>query len=190
LENYLKTVELRTGSAVLRPLIHDDAEEVLTFARSLPAHDLMFLRRDITDPETVEHWLDEIDRGQALIVIAEIDGRMVGYGMLSLNDLDWSRHLAELRVLVHPDCRETGLGRTMIREVFRLAVDRGVEKVIARMTLDQTAARSLFHELGFRPEALHENEVKDRSGELHDVVRMAVDVKALLARRDSYGMGG
>ena len=124
-----------------------------------------------------------------MVVIAEIDGRMAGYGMLSLNDLDWSRHLAELRVLVHPDYRETGLGRAMIREVFALAVNRGVEKVIARMTLDQTAARSLFQELGFRPEALHENEVKDRAGKLHDVLRMAVDVQALLARRDSYGLG-
>ncbi len=76
----------------------------------------------------------------------------------------------------------------MIREVFHLAVGRGIEKVIARMTLDQTAARSLFQELGFRPEALHENEVKDRSGKRHDVLRMAVDVQALLARRDSYGV--
>lgn len=188
MDAYPKTVSLRSGAAVLRPLTHDDAEEVLTFARSLPAHDLMFLRRDITNPATVAHWLEEIDRGLALIVVAEIDDRMAGYGMLSLNDLDWSRHLAELRVLVHPDYRETGLGRTMIREVFRLAVDHGVEKVIARMTLDQTAARSLFQELGFRPEALHENEVKDRSGQLHDVLRMAVDVKALLARRDSFGV--
>ena len=188
MDTYPKTVRLRSTETLLRPLAHGDAEEVLTFARSLPVHDLMFLRRDITKPETVEHWLEEVDRGLALVVIAEIDGRMAGYGMLSLNDLDWSRHLAELRVLVHPDFRETGLGRAMIREVFALAVNRGVEKVIARMTLDQTAARSLFQELGFRPEALHENEVKDRDGKLHDVLRMAVDVQALLARRDSYGL--
>lgn len=188
MQAYPKTVPLRTGSAVLRPLCRDDADEVLAFARSLPLHDLMFLRRDLTNPHTVAHWLEESEQGLALIIIAEIDGQMAGYGMLSLNDLDWSRHLAELRVLVHPGYRETGLGRTMIREVFRLAVDRGIEKVIARMTLDQTAARSLFQELGFRPEALHENEVKDRSGKLHDVLRMAVDVQALLARRDSYGM--
>ncbi len=188
MDSYPKTVPLRTGSAVLRPLAQGDAEEVLTFARSLPVHDLMFLRRDITNPATVAHWIEEVDLGLALIIIAEIDGRMAGYGMLSLNDLDWSRHLAELRVLVHPDFRETGLGRTMIREVFHLAVGRGIEKVIARMTLDQTAARSLFQELGFRPEALHENEVKDRSGKRHDVLRMAVDVQALLARRDSYGV--
>jgi L-amino acid N-acyltransferase YncA len=189
LDTYPKTVRLRATTALLRPLAHGDAEEVLVFARSLPAHDLMFLRRDITKPETVAHWLEEVDQGLALVVIAEIDGRMAGYGMLSLNDLDWSRHLAELRVLVHPDFRETGLGRAMIREVFALAVNRGVEKVIARMTLDQTSARSLFQELGFRPEALHENEVKDRAGKLHDVLRMAVDVQALLARRDSYGLG-
>ena len=188
MNNYSKTVELRHGSANLRPLTHDDKDEVLAFSATLSHHDLMFLRRDITKPETVEHWLSEIDRGQALVIIAEQGEKMIGYGMLSLNDLDWTRHLAELRVLVHPDYRETGLGRKMIREVFSLTVDKGVEKVIARMTLDQTAARSLFHELGFRPEALHEGEVKDLDGNLHDVVRMAVDVKALLARRDIYGI--
>ena len=96
MDTYPKTVRLRATSAVLRPLAHGDAEEVLVFARSLPAHDLMFLRRDITKPETVAHWLDEVDQGLALVVIAEFYRCMAGSGVVIPKDLEWCRHPAEL----------------------------------------------------------------------------------------------
>ena len=56
------------------------------------------------------------------------------------------------------------------------------------MTLDQTGARTVFEELGFRPEAVLRNEVKDRSGKTHDILLMANDVATFLARRDNYGL--
>ncbi len=183
-----KEVDLRSGKASLSLMSAGDAVEIQTFAASLPAHDLMFLRRDIVKPEVVDSWLKKIDSGINVTVIARIDATIVGYGTLSMGDIDWSRHVAEIRIMVAPDCRETGVGRTLIRELFRLALDRNIEKIFARMTVDQTGARKLFQELGFRPEALLANEVKDRSGKLHDVLSLAVDVDAFLARRDVYGL--
>lgn len=188
METFPKSVQLRKGTAALRLMSRDDADEMLSFARGLPAHDLMFLRRNITSAEGVAGWVEKIEAGLTATIIAEIDGHIVGYGTFTLSDYDWSRHVAELRVMVKPECRETGIGRILVREVFRLALAQGVEKMVARMTLDQTGARKLFQELGFRPEALLEHEVKDRNGQLHDVLVMAVDVDAFMARRDSFGL--
>ncbi len=57
------------------------------------------------------------------------------------------------------------------------------------MTLDQTGARTVFEELGFRPEALLKDEViKDRAGKKHDVLFLSTEVEAFLARRDAYGL--
>lgn len=188
METFPKSVQLRKGTAALRLMSRDDGDEMLSFARGLPAHDLMFLRRNITSAEGVAGWVEKIEAGLTATIIAEIDGHIVGYGTFTLSDYDWSRHVAELRVMVKPECRETGIGRILVREVFRLALAQGVEKMVARMTLDQTGARKLFQELGFRPEALLEHEVKDRNGQLHDVLVMAVDVDAFMARRDSFGL--
>lgn len=189
MESFPKQVELNKGTVELHLMTRADEQRMLAFAQALPEHDLMFLRRDITRPDVVEAWVDKIEAGGTVTVIADENGEMIGYGTLSFSDYGWSRHVAELRVMVRPDKRDTGAGRSLTREVFRLALDNGVEKIFARMTLDQTAARKLFQELGFRPEALLEDEVKDRHGELHDVLVMAVNVQAMLAKRDAFGLG-
>ena len=189
LEHFPKQVELNKGSVELHLMTRADEQRMLSFAQALPEHDLMFLRRDITRPEVIKAWVDKIEAGGTVTVIADQCGEMIGYGTLSFSDYSWSRHVAELRVMVRPDKRDSGAGRFLTREVFRLALANGVEKMVARMTLDQTAARKLFQELGFRPEALLEDEVKDRHGELHDVLVMAVNVQAMLAKRDAFGLG-
>ena len=188
METFPKQVELRTGQTSLSLMSRNDASSMQAFASSLPAHDLMFLRRNIVKPEIIESWIKKIESGTNISIIAKTEDEIIGYGTLSLGDIDWSRHVAELRIMVAPDSRESGIGRTLVRELFRLAVKQGIEKIYARMTVDQTGARKLFQELGFRPEAMLANEVKDRDGKLHDVLSMAVDVDSFMSRRDIYGL--
>ncbi len=188
MNTFPKTIALRHGTAKLRMMSRADADAILAFARSLPAHDLLFLRRNITNAVGVAGWVEKIEAGLTATLIAEIDGEIAGYGTFTVSDYDWSRHVAELRVMVKPERRESGIGRILVREVFRLALARGIEKMVARMTLDQTGARKLFQELGFHPEALLAHEVKDRNGQPHDLLVMAVDVDAFLARREVYGL--
>ncbi len=188
METFPKQVELRNGQASLHLMSGQDNADMLAFAKTLPPHDLLFLRSDILQPRVIEAWVKKIESGKNISVIATIDGEIIGYGTLSRGEMDWSRHVAELRIMVGPNHRETGVGRVLVRELFRIALDKSIEKVYARMTLDQAGARKLFAELGFHPEALLENEVKDREGNLHDVLSMAVDVETFLARRDRYGL--
>lgn len=189
LDTFPKTIELTRGAGSLHLMSRADEEVVLRFAQALPPHDLMFLRRDITRPEVISAWIDKIEDGGTFSAIARQDGEMIGYGTLSLSEYSWSRHVAEIRIMVRPDRRDSGIGRILTREMFRLALSQNIEKIVARMTLDQTAARKLFQELGFHPEALLENEVKDRLGKKHDVLVMAVDIESFMAKRDAFGLG-
>ena len=188
METFPKEAELRNGQASLHLMSEKDAAGMLAFSQTLPTHDLMFLRRDILQPHVIQSWVRKIESGKNITVIATIDNEIIGYGTLSRGEIDWSRHVAELRIMVGPNHRETGVGRIIVRELFRIALGKSIEKIYARMTLDQTGARKLFQELGFHPEALLENEVKDREGKVHDVLSMAVDVETFHARRDSYGL--
>ena len=54
------------------------------------------------------------------------------------------------------------------------------------MPLDQTGARTVFEELGFRAEAVLRDEVRDRASKTHDILLMANDVETFLARGDAY----
>src|SRR6516225_1496164 len=61
-----------------------DREQILAFARSLPPDDLLFLRTDITQPAIVDQWIADLERGDAITVVAETQGKLAGYATLHL----------------------------------------------------------------------------------------------------------
>jgi L-amino acid N-acyltransferase YncA len=187
-EGFPKTLDLKGTAITVRLMTQADGPRLLDFARQLPAHDLLFLRRDITQQSAIDRWVRNIQEGTMNTVLAEDKEGVLGYSSLYRSDFDWSRHVAELRVLVAPRARKLGLGRILTHEAFNIALTLGIEKIVARMTLDQTGARTVFEELGFRPEAVLRDEVKDREGKTHDILVMANAVATFLARRDSYGL--
>lgn len=187
-KNYPLQTKLKGKAYTLRPMTLDDGERLQRFARELPPHDLLFLRRDITKPEGIKRWMDAVERGAMYTILCEDGQGIVAYSSLHLTELDWSKHVADLRVATAERARGAGLGRLMTREAFNMALALGIEKVVARMTPDQQGARALFQELGFQPEALLKDEVKDRDGEYHDLLIMACNVDTFLAQRQAFGV--
>lgn len=167
-----------------------DAEAVLRFAQGLAPHDLLFLRRDITQLDVIEDWLRDIESGDALTILAWKEDRVLGYGTIHRNSLQWSSHVAELRVVVSPEARSKGLGRLLTEEAFKAALRCGIEKMLARMTPDQRGAIAVFEGLGFRQEALLEGHVKDLEGNPHDLVVMTHRVEDFQRGLEADEVGG
>ncbi len=117
-----------------------DRDGILAFARSLPDHDLLFLRIDITDPKIVDEWVDNIEKGRTITIIAESGDEILGYASLHRDDVSWRRHVGEIRVMLKPDLRGFGLGKILANEVFAVAKDLGLQKVMVQMTTDQRGA--------------------------------------------------
>ena len=173
----------------VRPMDADDRAAVLAFADGLPDHDLLFLRRDIRDADVVDEWALEIESGRMLTLLAFADDELLGYASIDRSQLQWSSHVAEIRVVVCEDARGKGLGRLLAEQAFQAAVASGIEKLVARMTPDQKGAVAAFEGLGFVPEGLMRNHVRDLSGEKHDLLVMGLDVVAFHATLESYGVG-
>ena len=172
----------------LRLMDADDGDGVLAFAQGLPEHDLLFLRRDITQPDQVATWVQRIEAGVTTsLLVLDGDDDIAGYATVDRSDLPWSQHVAELRVLVGPTLRGRGVGRLLTEEAFRIALGMGVDKIIGQMTVDQHEAIAVFRSLGFQPEALLRDHVKDRAGEKHDLVILSHDVAA--AQRTMAAVG-
>ncbi len=185
---YPREVELEGRTVRLELMSPNDRDKLHALAKKVPDHDLLFLHRDITNRMAIDAWIDDLERGVLASVLAEEDGSVMGYATIEPERDPWSRHVAELRVLVAPAGRGRGLGRLLTQEAFAVALSAGIEKITARMTPDQKAAVRTFQGLGFRPEALFRDHVTDRAGRRHDLLVLSHDVAGFHALLEAYGV--
>jgi len=174
---YPWTTNLGGTHLTFRLMTPDDASAVEVFAKALPQEDLVFLRTDITQPETIKAWMNYLRSGRTSSILAETPDKVIaGYASIHVNEAQWMRHVGELRVLVGSDYRGIGLGKRLTNEAFSMAKDLGLKKITAQMSTDQRGARQVFEHLGFRPEALLADHVMTRDGQTHDLLIMSYDV--------------
>ena len=186
---YPHPLELAGSPVEVDRMTRADRGELERFVAALPPEDLLFVPRDITHPKVVDAWMRALDNGSIASLVARAGGRMLGCTTIYTDRQSWSRHVGELRVLVAPDGRGQGLGRALIQECFIQALDLGLQKLMAQMTVNQTGAIAVFEDLGFHPEALLRGHVADRQGNPHDLVILSHDVAAVAARHGAYGLG-
>lgn len=187
-DRYPRTVQIESGEVALTLMGRDDENGLLAFAASLPVHDLLFLRRNITHPKVLSAWSAEIEAGSIVSLIAREAGDIVGCTAVVRDELSFSPHVGELRVLVAPRGRERGLGRILIQESFLIALALKLEKLVAQMTVDQKGAIAVFEEMGFQAEALLKDHVRDPDGTKHDIVVLSHDVERFQAQMEAYGL--
>lgn len=172
----------------IRALERGDEDAIMAFTRSLPESDLLFVTRDLTQPRVVRAWLDAVEGGEINSQIALVDGEVAGYSALVSDPLSWSPHVGEVRVLVGENWRRRNIGRDLARAAVEKGVELGLEKLIARMTVNQRGAVGLFEELGFRGEALLRDHVKTHDGQVYDLAILSHDVGTASARRSMLGL--
>ena len=141
------------------------------FLDEIPDADRTFLKEDVADPDVVAAWVLPGDARS----IALDDGDIVGYvAVIPLHG--WSRHVGEVRIVVDPDHRGRGVGQALARHAVLEALELGVAKLVVEVIADQEALIAMFVALGFEPEALLIDHVRDRSGELRDLLVLAHSV--------------
>jgi L-amino acid N-acyltransferase YncA len=175
-------------SHTIRRFRPDDRDKVVAFAASLPEHDLLFLSRDIREPRVVSAWLDAIDTGEIDSLIAEDGGDIVATAALVHDPLSWSAHVGEVRLLVAPGRRGSGLGSDLLQGIFMIAQQRGLAKLTARMTADQAGSIALFEGVGFRAEAMLKDQVRGADGRSHDIAILSYDAARVAARHQAIGI--
>jgi L-amino acid N-acyltransferase YncA len=179
-ESYPKRITLPDGQQLtLRLMRAPDRDRVLRFACSLPPDDLLFLRTDITEPAIIDEWITALQRGNTITMLAEAGEELAGYASLHLEQARWTRRVGEIRVQVAPAFRGRSLGRRLTTEIFHLGQARGLKKLAAMMTPDQTGARAAFEKLGFQVEALLQDWVVDRTDRPRDLLIMSYNLNEM-----------
>ncbi len=148
----------------------------LEFARALPHDDLLFLREDLASRTVFDSLVRRVEDGADFALVALHEGAVVGYASLHGEPMRWTRNVGEVRVIVSNECRGSGLGGRLVRDVIDAAPNFGSRKITAQMTVDQQGARTAFERLGFREEATLGGWVTDRRGLPRDLLIMTLDL--------------
>jgi len=184
LKGFPKEVVLRdTTRVTIRPMEPGDTGPLLDFFRRLPPEERQFLRNDVTRLEIVEAWGRGLDYSRVLPLLAEYQERVIGDATLHRPG-GWMRHIGEIRVVTDPCFRRRGLASVLAREIFTLALQSGLDKMVAEMAADQAAARKVFERLGFQEEARLANHILDAEGKKHDLLLLSTDIPALMRKME------
>src|SRR5215212_3921362 len=156
----------------IRELDATDRDAIERFVERVPEGDRTFFKEDVAAPEVVDAWTRP---GPARALALEA-GDVVGYvAVVPLHG--WSSHVGEVRVIVDPEHRGRGVGRALARRAVMEAAELHLSKMVVEVVADQEPTIAMFRSLGFDPEALLTDQVRDQSGSLRDLMILAHSVE-------------
>lgn len=109
---------------VIRRATRDDVPVILEFIGELAEYEHMS-DQAVATPELLEEWIFE--RGRAEVLLAELAGKIVGFALFFHN---FSTFLGRAGIyledlFVRPEARGQGTGKALLRELARIALERG-----------------------------------------------------------------
>lgn len=180
IQGYPKEATLKDGRVVtIRPLANSDFDKLYEFFQALPEEDRLFLRHDVTDPEVVGKWVEQINFDRAIPLVIEDKDKIVADGTLHLDSHGWARHVGHIRLVTARTHRHVGLGTLIARELAELAAKRDLEKLQSQVIEDNVGSVKLFEKLGFKVVAVLKDLVKDQKGNKRNLAIMINDVADL-----------
>ena len=111
-------------------------------------------------PERVEqgyaHWFGRVlTDPTAVLLVAEVSGRLAGYAYGGLGEREWNllldEHGAIHDVYVDEAERRHGVGRALLAAIVAELEGLGAERIVLSTMPSNLAAQALFGSLGFRP---------------------------------------
>lgn len=183
---FTKRVALRDGTeVVIRSMRREDGPALDGFFRSLPSDDRQFLGDDVTAPDFIVRYLERSTSGNMIPLVAVCGEDIVGNAALYRHLHGWTTHVAQIRMAVAKPFQRKSLGTELARCLVKIAMEHGVDKLVAEVADNQTGAKKAFLKLGFVQEAVLKGHVKDAQGRKRDLYLFANDVSYIWEAMES-----
>ena len=156
-------------SAEIRALEPTDVAALEELMAAIPEGERRFLKDDAGPAASLPR-----ARGQRFVAIA--DGQLAGL-VAAVPGLGWASHVAEIRLVVATAYRRRGLGRQLAHQALLAALKQDCIVAFVEVVSEQEALVEMFRDLGFVPEALLRDFVRDGTGTFHDLMVLTHDVR-------------
>jgi RimJ/RimL family protein N-acetyltransferase len=187
LNTYQKEVSLKDGTKILlRPMVPTDKEALYEFFKAVPEEEARYLRDDVKSRLLIESWAKNLDYNRTLPILALKGDLIIGDATINRRQFGWKWHLGTVRIFVHNEYRNLGLGEIMVGELVQIAYKLGIEKLVLEIPDTNTAVINTFTKVGFHRAALIPNMVKDRQNMPVDLAVMMRDIKPPLDESYDY----
>jgi len=175
-DHYPKEIMTKDGTPILiRPFAKEDQTKLREFFSRISEDERWFIRDDLSDPEIMDKWMQGSDYSRTipLIAVKQEDGTILGNVILYMRLSDCVSHVAHLRIVIDPEFRQQRLGTWMLIDAIKLAMDLGLEKLIAEFVggVDD-AAMAAAQRLDFFEKGILPDHFKDQHGRYRDLVIM------------------
>ncbi|MBL4936957.1 GNAT family N-acetyltransferase [Clostridium sp. YIM B02515] len=103
--------------------------------------------------------LEDAEAERSVFLLAEAEGKIVGFTRLAGNNLKRFRHKSEFGICILKEYWGYGIGRVLLENVLMCADSSGIEKISLTVVETNTKAIQLYKKYGFAEEGLL---IKDR----------------------------
>ena len=149
-------------SLIIREARLEDAEALLSVVNEVASEEnLILLDKGEYDVRLERrHILSAKSTGKTLILVAEVEGKVVGVGEVKIGEFKKNSHTAELGLAVIKEFRRLGVGKALMNEMLSSAERMGVEKVWLSVFSTNDAAIALYRKFGFVLEGIRKKQFK------------------------------
>ena len=169
---YRNLITLRDGTRVLlRVLDKDDRDRLQAMFALVGDDDAEAMRENVKDPAVIQTWIDELDYGRVIPLVAVVNDEIVGDATLRLGQGPY-RHKAEVRIFLSKPYRQRGLGTAMLKSLIDIAKRMELRLLTVEVIANRTPVIRAFRGLGFQMQTTLPDYFMMPDGETLDVALM------------------
>ena len=155
---------------VIREVSVDDAQSLLDYAARLFSECLPGLwRRPVPSFEEECAFIASYDAPNSSLVVAELNGRILGLAGLLGKSLEQESHVGSVGISVDRDYRGSGIGTRLLEQLITWAPAHRITRIEIEAFANNPRAIALYEHLGFEREGVRRGGVVV-DGEYVDVI--------------------
>lgn len=148
------TFQMKDGrSALIRRAYPGDAAALIDHVNGVAAEEIFIQTERANKTEDQERdWISGFDGQSSILIVAVVDGRLVGAADFSKGQQAKNAHVAELGIALAKEVRGLGLGRAIMEVGIDWARSAQVRKLFLGVFSTNDRAIGLYRDLGFQEE--------------------------------------
>lgn len=115
---------------------------------------------------------EDTDSVANLFLVAEVNGRIVGFSRCEGNKLKRTSHKVEFGVCVLQEYWGYGIGKNLLEESINWADTHGIKKITLNVLETNDKAKSLYESYGFEVEGILKNDKVLSNGNYYNTILM------------------